>query len=104
MANIFDKLFSVDKKIMKTVEKQAKQVEALAKSMEELSDTQLENKTVEFKQRLANGETVDDIMIEAYAVVREAAKRVIGEYPYLVQIMGAIVMNNGDIAEMKTGD
>ncbi len=104
MANIFDKIFSVDKKIIKDVEKQAKQVDALAQETALLSDEQLKAKTVEFKQRLADGQTVNDIMIEAYAVVRESAKRVIGEYPYLVQIMGAIVMNNGDIAEMKTGE
>ncbi|MBR5289672.1 MAG: preprotein translocase subunit SecA, partial [Erysipelotrichaceae bacterium] len=104
MATIFDKLFSVDKKILKEIEKKAHQVDSYAGAMESLSDEELRGKTFEFKERLAKGETLDDLLPEAYATVREAAKRVIGEYPYFVQIMGAIAMNDGDIAEMKTGE
>ena len=104
MATIFDKLFSVDKKILKEIEKKAHQVDSYAGEMESLSDEELRGKTFEFKERLKKGETLDDLLPEAYATVREAAKRVIGEYPYFVQIMGAIAMNDGDIAEMKTGE
>ena len=104
MATIFDKLFSVDKKILKEIEKKAHQVDSYAGAMESLSDEELRGKTFEFKERLKKGETLDDLLPEAYATVREAAKRVIGEYPYFVQIMGAIAMNDGDIAEMKTGE
>ena len=104
MATIFDKLFSVDKKILKEIEKKAHQVDSCAGAMGSLSDEELRGKTFEFKERLKKGETLDDLLPEAYATVREAAKRVIGEYPYFVQIMGAIAMNDGDIAEMKTGE
>ncbi len=104
MASLIDKLFNVEKKMLKELEKKAKQIESYADEMAAKTDEELKNKTSEFKERLANGETLDDIMSEAYAVVREAAKRVIGEYPYHVQLMGAIVMHGGDIAEMKTGE
>lgn len=99
-----DKLFNNDKKILDGVEKAVRPVEALADKMAALSDEQLKDKTKEFKERLANGETLDDIMVEAFAVCREAAKRVIGEYPYFVQLEGAYVMHTGDIAEMRTGE
>ena len=104
MATFIDKLFNVDKKILKEIEKKAHQVDSYAKTMEALSDEALKEKTLEFKERLSKGATLDDLLPEAYAVVREAARRVIGEYPYFVQIMGAIAMHNGDIAEMKTGE
>ncbi len=104
MANLFGNLFNFDKKRIKEVENKAKQVEAYADEMAALTDDQLKNKTVEFRERIAQGSTLDDLLPEAFAVVREAAKRVIGEYPYLVQIMGGIVLHNGDIAEMKTGE
>lgn len=104
MTRLIDKLFNVDKKMLKELEKKAKKIEDYAGEMAAKTDEELKNKTAEFKERLANGETLDDIMSEAFAVVREAAKRVIGEYPYHVQLMGAIVMHGGDIAEMKTGE
>lgn len=104
MATIFDKLFNVDKKILKEIEKKAQQVDSYSKKMEACSDEELKGKTPEFRNRLQHGETLDDLLPEAYAVVREAAKRVIGEYPYFVQIMGAVAMHQGDIAEMKTGE
>lgn len=104
MAGLFKKLFNGDGKRMNQLQKIADNVDALGNEMASLSDEQLKNKTAEFKARIANGETLDDLMVEAFAVARESAKRVIGEYPYKVQIMGAAVMHGGDIAEMKTGE
>ncbi len=101
---ILNKLFGGETGRLKQIEETAKKVDALASQMEALSDDALREKTAEFKERVQSGETLDDILVEAFAVSREAAKRVIGEFPYLVQIMGAIVMHNGDIAEMKTGE
>lgn len=72
--------------------------------MQKLSDEELADKTTEYKERLANGETIDDILYEAFATAREMAYRQLGEKPYKVQIMGAIAMHKGDIAEMKTGE
>ena len=99
-----DKFFNSDKKILDSVEKAVLPVEALKDEMAALSDEQLKAKTEEFKQRLANGETLDDIQVEAFAVAREAAGRVIGEYPFFCQLEGAYVLHKGDIAEMKTGE
>lgn len=101
---LFQNLFSDDKRFLKKVTKQSEEVMALSKEYEDLSDEQLKHKTIEFRERLSQGETLDDILVEAFATAREAAKRVIGEYPYQVQIMGGIVLHNGDIAEMKTGE
>ena len=100
----FDKLFNNDKKILDAVEKAVRPVEALADTMAAMSDEQLKAKTAEFKKRLSEGATLDDVMVEAFAVAREAAKRVIGEYPYFCQLEGAYVMHTGDIAEMRTGE
>ena len=101
---VFDKLFNSDKKILKEVESIALPVLSYEKEMASLSDEELKAKTPYFKERLAKGETLDDILPEAFAVIREAAKRVIGEFPYFCQIEGAVVMHRGDIAEMKTGE
>ena len=101
---IFDKLFNTDKKILAEVEQQVKPTLDFESKMAALSDDQLKAKTQEFKDRLANGETLDDILCEAFATVREAAKRVIGEFPYFCQLEGACVLHRGDIAEMKTGE
>ena len=101
---IFDKLFNTDKKILAEVEAQVKPTLNYENEMAALSDEQLKAKTQEFKDRLTKGETLDDIMCEAFAVVREAAKRVIGEFPYFCQLEGACVLHRGDIAEMKTGE
>ncbi len=79
-------------------------VEALEPSIKALSDAELKNKTVEFKNRLKNGETLDDILPEAYAVVREAAVRTLGQRPFRVQILGGIILHQGRISEMKTGE
>ncbi|MDD6467698.1 MAG: preprotein translocase subunit SecA [Erysipelotrichaceae bacterium] len=104
MASILDKLFNVDKKRLDEVTKKAKPVEDYAQQMAALSDEELKAKTTEYKERIANGATLDELLPEAFATVREAAKRVIGEYPYFVQLLGGVAMHQGDIAEMKTGE
>jgi len=104
MANILNKVFDFNKRELKRLEKKANQIEALADEMERLKDDQLRAKTVEFKDRINNGETLDDLLVESFAVVREAARRVLGLYPFHVQLMGGIVLHDGNIAEMKTGE
>lgn len=104
MAGWLDKLFSGDRKIVKDLERISKEVDALSQTFEKQSDEELKANTVLFRERLAKGETLDDLLVEAFAVVREASKRVNNEYPYLVQLQGAIVLHRGDIAEMKTGE
>ena len=104
MGNWLNKLFKVDKRHLARIDKDAEQVLALEETISKLSDEELQNKTVEFRNRLENGETLENIKFEAYAVSREAARRVIGEFPYKVQIMGALVLNEGDVAEMRTGE
>ena len=99
-----DKIFNFDKKRLNEIENVANKVNELRDIYEALSDDELKNKTNEFKQQLDDGKTLDDIMYHAFAAIREASKRVINEYPYLVQIMGAYTMHTGDIAEMKTGE
>ncbi|MGF7002082.1 preprotein translocase subunit SecA [Lachnospiraceae bacterium PFB1-21] len=79
-------------------------MEALEPEMQKLSDEELKNKTAEFKKRLAEGETLDDLMVEAYAVVREAAFRALGMKHYRVQLIGGVILHQGRIAEMKTGE
>ena len=101
---ILDKLFNQDAKQLSEIKKQADQVDNLSAAMRALSDDQLRAKTAEFRHRLSQGESLDDLLVEAFATAREAAFRVIGEYPYPVQIMGGIVLHRGDIAEMKTGE
>ena len=101
---LLDRLFNSDKRILEDIEKAIVPVDNLKDEMAALSDEQLKQKTVEFKQRLSQGETLDDILVEAFAVAREAAKRVIGEYPFFCQLEGAYVLHKGDIAEMKTGE
>ncbi len=97
-------LFSEEKRELNKLEKTADKVLALEPQISALSDDDLKHKTEEFRNRLKNGETLDDIQVEAFAVAREAAYRVINEKPYKVQIMGSLAMNLGDIAEMKTGE
>ena len=89
---------------IKRIQPQLKKILALKPEMEKLSDEALRDKTTEFRQRLAAGETLDDLLVEAYAVVREAARRVLGMEPFPVQIMGGIILHQGRIAEMKTGE
>ncbi len=104
MAGFFAKLFNSTNRDIKKLEEKVAPIEAYADTMSKLSDEELKAKTPYFKELLASGKTLDDILPEAYAVVREAAKRVIGEYPFHVQLMGAVVLHQGDIAEMKTGE
>jgi len=102
--NLLDKLFSVDKKRLDEITKRAKEVDALAQTYAAMSDEQLKAKTPELKQRILDGASLDELLPEAFATAREAARRVIGEYPFFVQVMGGIVLHQGDIAEMKTGE
>ena len=93
-----------DKMAIKRYAKIADKVIALEDTMKALSDEDLRAKTEYFKQQLANGKTLDDIKVEAFAVAREAARRTIGEFPYKVQIIGSLALHAGDVAEMKTGE
>ena len=104
MVAILNRLFDPNKREIKRLEKMASEVMALGKEMEALTDEQLRDKTEEFKSRYQNGETLEDLKVEAFAVVREGARRVLGLYPYPVQIMGAGALHEGNIAEMKTGE
>ena len=89
---------------LRKVKKILKKINSLKEKMASLSDQELAAKTEEFRQRLAKGETVDDLLVEAFAVIREADKRVLGMFPYDVQVMGGIVIHQGNIAEMNTGE
>ncbi len=93
-----------DNMALKKYDKEAQKVLALESEMAALTDDELRAKTVYFKEQLASGKTLDDIKIEAFAVAREAGKRTLNEFPYKVQIIGSLVLHNGDIAEMKTGE
>ncbi|MDD6416531.1 preprotein translocase subunit SecA [Lactobacillus porci] len=104
MANILKKLYNADKRELKRFEKIAAQVESHADEMAALSDEELQAKTPEFRDRLQKGETLDDLLPEAFAVAREGAKRVLGLYPFHVQILGGIALHKGNIAEMMTGE
>ncbi len=102
---VINKIFGTkSERDLKKIQHYVDEANALSGSMEKLTDAQLKDKTQEFKNRLANGETLDDILSEAFAVVREAAKRVIGLRPYDVQLLGGIVLHQGKIAEMRTGE
>ena len=102
---ITDKIFGThSEREIKRINAKVDAIEALAPEMKALSDEQLRAKTDEFKKRLANGETLDDLLVEAFAVVREAAVRAIGLYPFRVQLIGGIILHQGRVAEMKTGE
>ena len=102
--DILKKLYNNDKRELKKFEKYASKVEGYADEMSKLSDDELKAKTPEFRKRLEQGETLDDLLPEAFAVSREAAKRVLGLYPFHVQILGGIALHFGNIAEMMTGE
>lgn len=104
MSNIIRKLVENEKGELRKLEKLAKKVESYADAMAELPDEALQAKTEEFKARYQAGESLDALLPEAFAVVREGAKRVLGLYPYRVQIMGGIVLHHGDVPEMRTGE
>ena len=101
---IIKKLFDYEYKEMKKFTLIADQIESKKEEYEKLTDKQLQKKTEEFKKELENGKTLDDILVDAFAVAREASKRVIGEFPYYVQLLGAISIHFGNISEMKTGE
>ena len=101
---VIKKLFNYSEKEVKRVMPLVEQINGLEDSMKKLSDAELRNKTTEFKERLSNGETLDDILPEAFAVVREASVRVLGMRPFDVQLIGGIILHQGRIAEMKTGE
>ncbi len=99
-----DKLLMIDKRRLKKIERKARLVLSYEDEMKALSDDELKAKTPYFKELLAQGHTLDDILPEAFAVVREVSRRVRGEFPFKVQVMGGIVLHSGDVAEMKTGE
>lgn len=101
---MFKKWFDAGIKEIKKAKPIAFKIDKLAPTMASLSDDELKNKTTEFKERIQAGQTLDDVLVEAFAVVREASKRVTGMYPYFVQLLGAIAIHGGNIAEMKTGE
>lgn len=102
--NFLKKIFDHEYKELEKFQKIADEIDALDEEMSKLTDKQLKAKTKEFKERLQNGETLEDIKVEAFAVAREAAFRVIGEKPYYVQLLGGLAIHYGNIAEMKTGE
>ncbi|MBR1567312.1 MAG: preprotein translocase subunit SecA, partial [Oscillospiraceae bacterium] len=102
---LFDKLFGTySDRELKRINPIADKIEALSDKTAALTDEQLRAKTDEFKARLQNGETLDDLLPEAFAVAREASWRVLGMRPFRVQLIGGIVLHQGRIAEMKTGE
>ncbi|WP_294757291.1 preprotein translocase subunit SecA [uncultured Lactobacillus sp.] len=104
MVNILKKLYNNDKRELKKFEKIADKVESHADEYSRLSDEELQAKTPEFRDRLKNGESLDSLLPEAFAVSREGAKRVLGLYPFHVQVLGGIALHYGNIAEMMTGE
>ena len=104
MANLLKTIIENDKGELRRLEKMADKVLKYEDEMAALTDEQLQAKTEEFKQRYQNGETLDHLLYEAFAVVREGAKRVLGLFPYKVQVMGGIVLHHGDVPEMRTGE
>lgn len=104
MANILKTIIENDKGEIRRLEKMADKVFKYEDQMAALTDDQLKAKTVEFKERYQDGESLDSLLYEAFAVVREGAKRVLGLFPYKVQVMGGIVLHHGDVPEMRTGE
>ena len=105
MANFLKKLFgSSNEAEVRRLNKIVDQVEALEPQMQALTDKELQNKTEEFRSRYRGGETLDQLLPEAYAAMREAVRRVLGQRMFPTQIMGGIVLHQGRIAEMKTGE
>src|SRR5574344_1386844 len=102
--SLFKNLFDYETKELKKINKLADQVDALDEEMQKIKDVVFKAKTEEFKKRIQNGETLDDILVEAVALAREACFRAIGEKPFRVQVIGGIAIHRGNIAEMKTGE
>ena len=95
MLGILNKVFDSNKRELKRLQKLADQIELLAPEMEKLTDEQLRGKTAEFKARYQKGESLDDLLVESFAVVREGSRRVLGLYPYPVQLMGELPFMKG---------
>ena len=104
MRKIFKKMFDNEYKELKRFNEIAKKIDALDSEYSKLSNKELASKTDEFKKRLADGETLEDILVEAFATIREAAYRIIGEKAYFCQLLGGLAIHYGNIAEMKTGE
>ncbi|KAB7666050.1 preprotein translocase subunit SecA [Bacillus sp. B1-b2] len=104
MLGLLNKVFDQNKRDLKRLTKLSEKIELLADQTQALSDEQIKEKTEEFKARYQKGESLEDLLVEAFAVVREAAKRVLGLYPYPVQLMGGASLHDGNISEMKTGE
>lgn len=104
MVQFLKELFDTDRQSLKRYGKIADRIEALENDYAALSDEELQAKTPEFKSRLEAGESLDDILPEAFATVREASKRILGLFPFRVQLMGGMALHEGNIAEMKTGE
>ena len=103
--SIIDKIFgSYSDRELRRIKPLVDKIEALRPTMQAMTQEEMQAKTREFKERLANGETLDDILVEAFALVRESAKRSIGLEHYRVQLLGGIILHQGRIAEMKTGE
>ena len=102
---IFDKIFGThSERELKLIDPTIDKIEKLRPSIQALSDEELRDKTRQYKQRLADGETLDDLLAEAFATVREAARRVLGMEHYRVQLIGGMILHQGRIAEMRTGE
>jgi len=104
VANFIEKIFRLEERELNKYAREADRVIAYDEAMTALSDEELKHKTVEFRERLANGETTDDIKYEAFAVAREAGWRVLHQKPFKVQIIGSLVLHGGNVAEMRTGE
>src|SRR5690606_10734885 len=103
--SLFTKVFgSRNDRYIRELDKIADQIELLEPEMQKLTDPQFKEKTEDFKKRIADGESMDDLLVEAFAVVREAAVRSLGMRHYHVQMIGAIVLHRGNISEMRTDD
>lgn len=104
MANILRKWIESDRRELRRINRLANRVDSYQDQMAKLTDDELKAKTPEFRQRIQDGEDLDHLLPEAFAVAREGAKRVLGLFPFHVQVMGGIVLHEGNIAEMKTGE
>ncbi|HEY8415534.1 MAG TPA: DEAD/DEAH box helicase, partial [Thermaerobacter sp.] len=104
MLGLLRNLFNYNEREIRRLSREVERINALEPEISRLTDAELRAKTDEFRRRLADGETLDDLLHEAFAVVREAAKRTLGMRPFDVQLMGGIVLHEGKVAEMKTGE
>src|SRR5690625_2467940 len=105
MVKLLKKIFGdPSQRQLKRIEKIVDEIEALEEKFEQFTDEELRGMTEQFKERYENGESLDDLLVEAYAVVREGSKRVLNMRPFYVQLLGAIALHEGNIAEMRTGE